>query len=141
MVDESIVAAKLAELNRLIDRVREVTPPTSEVFLADQTAQELVAFNLQLAVQTCIDIAAHVVSDEGWGVPDKAGDVFGLLATHGVISTASDGAMRGAVGLRNLIAHRYAVIDLARLFEAAVRHLGDLEGFGGQVATWTIGSD
>jgi len=38
---------------------------TYKTFLKDIDRQEIIIFNLQMAIQNCIDIEAHIVSDEG----------------------------------------------------------------------------
>ena len=64
-----------------------------------------------LALQECIDLAAHWVADAGWGVPDDAGSTFDVLADRGVIDRAIADRLREGVGLRNRIAHGYALLD------------------------------
>ncbi len=44
--------------------------------------------------------------------------------------------MGKAAGLRNVVAHGYARIDIEAVFAAASRGLGDLEAFAKEVAVW-----
>ena len=74
-------------------------------------------FYLFLAIQECIDLAAHWVADEGWMPPDDAGSTFDVLADHEVIDRPTADALHGAAGLRNRIAHGYAMLDYARVQE------------------------
>jgi uncharacterized protein YutE (UPF0331/DUF86 family) len=39
------------------------------MFTQDLDRQESILFNLQMAIQHCSDIAAHIISEEGLGVP------------------------------------------------------------------------
>lgn len=45
----------------------------AEQFRAATKDRDLAIFYLFLALQECIDLAAHWVADAGWGVPDDAG--------------------------------------------------------------------
>ena len=72
-----------------------------------------------LAIQECIDIAAHWVADEGWGSPDDAAGAFDILADREVIDRSLADDLHGAVGLRNLIAHGYARHDHERMHAEA----------------------
>ena len=102
--------------------------PTSTDRIAEKTADG-VAFNLHLAVENCIDIAAHVISENGWGVPGSASEMFYLLEGRGMLDLQLTERMVKAVGLRNLIVHEYGAIDLDRLFVTVRRDLGDLTAF------------
>jgi hypothetical protein len=66
MVDLDLIAAKLAELADRVARVRKHRPASAEVLAADRDALDLVSFNLMLAVQSCLDVASHLIADEGW---------------------------------------------------------------------------
>ena len=41
--------------------------------------------SLLVAVQNALDIALHMASDEGWGVPASYAESFGILARQGVV--------------------------------------------------------
>ena len=136
MVDRDLVAAKLAELQDRIMRVRANCPPTLLALAADRNALDLVSFNLMLAVQSCADIASHVIADEGWPAAVNLVSSFNRLRDEGVITAPTAAALCSAVGLRNVVAHGYAGINPAMVYAAATRGLPDLEGFAREVATW-----
>jgi uncharacterized protein YutE (UPF0331/DUF86 family) len=78
---------------------------------------------LQLAIQACIDVGAHLVSELGLPTPDDYGQIFESLGNAGRIDRELAGRLSRAVGMRNLLVHEYLDIDLDRVWEA----LGDLE--------------
>ena len=108
MVNQKIVAAKLAELARRGERVRVHAKSSAEELAADRDALDLVSFNLLLAVQACTDIASHVIAGAGWVPAGSLADLFAQLSEHGVISSESQVALSRAVDLRNVIAQSYA---------------------------------
>ena len=65
--------------------------------------------------RSAIDLAAHWVADAGWALPDDAGSTFDVLAQHGVLDQRAADTLRAAVGLRNRIAHGYAMLDYQRV--------------------------
>ena len=136
MVDVDLVAAKLTELSSRVQRVREHVPREIEEMKSNQDTLDLVAFNLMLAVQSCLDIASHIIADEEWAVANTLGDSFERLQQHGVLSQAIAQQLRQAVGLRNVVAHGYAGIDLEACFQAATKGLADLDAFAREVGTW-----
>ena len=90
-------------------------PP--DEFVADRKGRDLALFYLFLAIQESIDLGAHWVADEGWAPPDDAGSTFDVLADRGVIARPVADGLRAAAGLRNRIAHGYAMLDYRRVQE------------------------
>src|SRR5262245_24805221 len=107
VVDKAVLASKIAAVRDATARIRSVLPPSADAFRADRTAREVVIFNLLVAIQTCLDLAAHWLADEGWDVPPTYGDIFVALANHGVIDVALARRLAAAAGLRNLVARQY----------------------------------
>ena len=68
-----------------------------------------------LALQECLDLAAHWIASEGWVPAAHAAASFDSLAAHGVIPPDLAAFLRGAASLRNRIAHGYGDVDLGRL--------------------------
>jgi uncharacterized protein YutE (UPF0331/DUF86 family) len=126
MVDKDLVLAKAGSVKRHIDRIKAKSVADMAIFLRDLDRQESVAFNMHLAIQNCMDIAAHVISDGGLGVPGSAGDMFFLLHENGYLSADLAERMVKAVGFRNLLVHEYEKIDLQRLHQAAEKNVDDL---------------
>lgn len=117
MVKVDVVSRKLARASAWLDDAEEILSMPGEEFLADTKSRDLATFYLFLAIQESIDLAAHWVSDAGWDVPDDAGGSFDLLAEHGAVDRELAVTLRGAVGLRNRIAHGYASVDHERVHQ------------------------
>jgi uncharacterized protein YutE (UPF0331/DUF86 family) len=115
VVRPEVAATRIARANaRLSDAERRLSEPVND-FLADIPGRDLALFYLLLAIQEAIDLAAHWVADAGWAVPDDAASTFDTLADHEVIDRDHAAALRRAVGLRNCIAHGYALLDYVRV--------------------------
>lgn len=100
-----------------------------EEFVSSPKERDLAMFHLFLAIQECIDLAAHWVADEAWGQPDQAGSAFDVLAEHGVIDPDTATSLRAATGLRNRIAHGYAMLDYERVHREAREGIPALRAF------------
>jgi uncharacterized protein YutE (UPF0331/DUF86 family) len=134
VVDRSILARKIAAIRDATARIQAVLPASADAFIADRTAREVVAFNLFLALQEAIALAAHWLADEGAQVPTTYGEVFTALGASGVIDQTLASRLRAAAGLRNLIAHQYGVLDFGRVFAVARDDGADLLAFCQQLA-------
>lgn len=117
MLDLDVVSRKIANATARLTDVDELLDRPLEEFRADVRGRDLTAFYLQLAIQDCIDLASHWAAESGWPPPDDAGSAFDSLADHKVIPRELATVMRDAAGLRNRIAHGYATVDHARLYE------------------------
>jgi len=136
MVDLNVGAEKLKQLSLRIAKVRALCPPALEDLAAQGDALDLISFNLFLAVQTCVDLATHLISDESWEPTATAREAFERLEGHGVISKETLRALRQAIGLRNIVAHGYGGVDPALIHAAASTGLPDLERFAEELSAW-----
>ena len=87
-----------------------------------------------VAMQEAIDIAFHMVTDEGWGVPGSYADAFPVLAEHDVIDRPLAESLARMVSLRNRIAHGYASVDVDRLWTELPAGLEALDAYAGAIA-------
>lgn len=129
MVDRRIIAEKVDSAERSLKRVKSHRGASLEQFLSNDDAQDIVLFHLMQAIQACIDLAAHVVSDEELGLAASTHDFFYLLSDNGVISRDMSERMIKAVGFRNLVAHEYARLDLEKVYAIAADGIKDVEEF------------
>ncbi len=134
MTDRSVVLQKLAILRDHVGRVRRRRPAAAALLANDLDVQDAIALSLLVAIQEAADVAFHIVSDEGWGVPASYGDAFTLLANRSVIDTGLATRLAQAAGLRNRIAHGYAGVDAARLWDEIPAGLATLEEYAVAVA-------
>lgn len=141
MVNRDLLAAKLAELGERVRRVRSRLPNSAEQLRGDRDALDIVSFNLMLCVQVSADIASHLIADEGWAAARTLAEGFARLVEHGVVSVEVGDALKRAVGLRNVVAHGYASLDIDLCYRAATTGLVDLERFVQQVGVWAKGSE
>ncbi len=129
MVDKDLIIAKASSVKRHINRIKEKRDIDLQTFLKDLDRQESILFNLQMAIQNCIDIAAHIISEEGVGVPGSTNEMFYLLEDNGYIYVDITEKMVKAVGFRNLIVHEYGKVELKQVFEVAKKEIEDLEKY------------
>lgn len=63
------------------------------------------------------------------GTPGTYADAFRRLQAAGVIQGPLADRLVRAAGFRNIVAHAYETLDMARVFEAASRGPADLRAF------------
>ena len=129
MVDKDLLLAKASSVRRHLKRVKEKSKVDLKAFLSDVDRQEIVMFNLQMAIQNCIDIAAHIISEEGLGIPDSISEMFYLLQENGYLDNLLTEKMVKAAGFRNLIVHEYAKIEVKQVFDISQKDIKDLNEY------------
>jgi uncharacterized protein YutE (UPF0331/DUF86 family) len=129
VVDRRIIVEKADFIEQSLQRVVERRGSNYAEFAADRGLQDSVILHLMQAVQGCVDLAAHVVSDEGLGVAASTRDFFYILSDKKLIEAELSEKMVKAVGFRNLLAHEYAKLDLLQVYAIAIEGVRDLEDF------------
>lgn len=129
MVRKDILFAKADAVKKHLKRLEPLAQMPANTFLEDIDAQDIALFNIQLAIQNCIDIAAHVISDEGLGVPGSTNEMFYCLEENGYIDRQLTEKMVRAVGFRNLVVHEYGKLDLQRAHQIVQSDVQDLNEF------------
>ena len=137
VVDSALLAARIATVRDATSRIRSVLPRSPNDFLKDRTTREVVTLNLFVAIQACLDLAAHWLADAGLAVPATYGEIFAALAAHGVMPHALADRLAAAAAFRNLVAHQYGALDWTRVHAVAVSGLDDLEAFCAALASGT----
>jgi uncharacterized protein YutE (UPF0331/DUF86 family) len=129
LVDKDLLLAKASSVKRYIKRIEEKSKIDLDTFLSDIDRQEIVLFNIQMAVQNCIDIAAHIISEEGLGIPGSTSEMFYLLEENAYLDKQITEKMVKAAGLRNLIVHEYAKVEITQIFDIAKKNITDLNEY------------
>lgn len=133
-MDGRIVAEKLESLRRCLQRVEQRRQATAQELAGDPDAQDVVALNLTRAVQTCVDIATHVLTDLDVPAPQTMGEGFDRLYEAGWIDAELAAAMKAAVGFRNIAVHNYRAMDWDIVHRIAHQHLDEFRRFAARVA-------
>lgn len=129
-VNEDVIRAKLDSLGRCLERIREKCPVEARALEGDFDRQDVLAVNLERAVQLCVDMASHFISGSNHPPPHTMGDAFDALAELKIIDADLADSLRRAVGFRNLSVHAYDKLDWDIVHRAAIEGVKDLALFG-----------
>lgn len=128
MPDRDVVLAKVASIQKCLERIRDVTSLDPEN-LDDINRQDIFVLNLQRAIQASIDLASHIVASEGLGLPETVRGNFALLRDKSVIDPETASKMEKMTGFRNIAIHDYQALNLDILKSILTCNLRDLEDF------------
>jgi len=134
MVRRDVAGATVARAETWLADAASIFGRPPDEFMADIERRDLALFYVFLAIQGCLDLAAHWVADAGWPMPDDAASTFDVLADRRVLHREEASTLRKAAGLRNRIAHGYAMLDYPRVRREALEGIPALRAFLTSVA-------
>ena len=128
-MDRDVINRKLESLRRCIARIESKRPIRPDVLRVNDDLQDIIALNLERAVQTCVDIAAHVISQTELPVPSTMGEGFARLAELRFILPQVATSLQKAVAFRNILVHNYTNINWDIVANILTGHLTDFVQF------------
>ena len=135
-MNRDIVERKLESLARCVARISDRLPESAEDLAQDYDRQDIIAVNLERAIQTCVDIASHLTAAADRPIPETMREQFPALAGEKVLDHEIAVAMAKAVGLRNLAVHDYSALDWMQLHEYLPAAIADLRRFAEQISAY-----
>ncbi len=106
-MDRALVEAKLESLRRCVERIATKTPTSADQLAQNPDLQDIIALNLQRAVQLSVDLASHLIAETDARPPSTMAENFEALKNLQLISPALSERMTKAVGFRNVAVHSY----------------------------------
>ncbi len=129
MVDKPLILRKLAELDQYLRQVKEYARISVEEYQSSWKTQRIVERTLQMMIETCVDIAGHIISDKAFRTPTSYSDTFKVLHENGVLPTGLFAKMEKMAKFRNVVVHHYDTIDAEIVVGILKRDLDDFLGF------------
>lgn len=94
-----------------------------------QDAKDMSERNLQVAIETCLDIGKIIISMENLEEPKDNKGVFSVLAEAGILSEESLSFLVPMAGTRNILVHSYDRVDDSLVYGIIKEHLDDFIRF------------
>lgn len=130
-MDKGLVLEKIQSLRRCLERVEGVCPKTISELKTNFNTQDVLVLNLERAVQLCVDIGLHILSDSPSPMPGKMADTFRGLRERDILSKKTAESLAKAVGFRNLAVHEYDKLNWDIVWSIITKHLSDFKDFMG----------
>jgi uncharacterized protein YutE (UPF0331/DUF86 family) len=139
-MNKDVVGVKLESLRRCIQRIKTKTPSSSGPLMEDCDLQDILCINLERAIQICVDLAAHIISESDMPAPASMGESFDRLRSRGLLSDDLAARMKKAVGFRNIAVHAYQEINWQVVYSIITTRLSDFVEYAAVVSK-TAGLD
>jgi len=129
LVDKPLIIRKLTELDEYLKQMGEFSSVTLEEYSRDWKVQRIVERTLQMMIETCADIANHIISDRGYRTPDNYGDTFRVLHENGVLRNDLFEIMLKMARFRNIVVHQYDKVDEAIVIGILRNNLNNFKAY------------
>jgi uncharacterized protein YutE (UPF0331/DUF86 family) len=134
-VDRELLATRIAKIRQELRHLDRLAGLSRDQFLATPVEQHATERELQVIIETCLDIGHHVISREGLRRPSDYREVFEILREEGIIGADLCRRLGEMASFRNRLVHGYLDIDPTRVYEMARHELGDVEAFVATIVT------
>ncbi len=129
MVDVEVIKHRLNQLSVSLNKIERFKEILLEEFLEDDIIQDVVEYNLFIAINMMIEIATHIVVDNNMGNPETFGEAFDILNKEKYLDDNEAKIYRNMVGLRNILSHEYLKIDKKMIYDILKNNLVDIKRF------------
>lgn len=126
-LDVDLVHARLRLMRELLDDLRGVGDVSGERLENDRMLRHALERIITQLVDTAVAVNGHVAAGLLGRGPGDYYESFGLAAEAGVLPDDLAAELAPSTGLRNVLVHEYATVDLSRVAESVSRAV---EGFG-----------
>ncbi|GAB4550332.1 MAG: DUF86 domain-containing protein [Anaerolineae bacterium] len=133
MVDRDKVESLIRHLRQYTAYLQEIVDLDQQEFLRDPRSIGSARYYLQIAIETCINIANHVIASERLRAPKDYKDSFQVLNEANILPDEVTRTMRELAGLRNLLVHLYWDVDDQMIYQGIRSELNDFETFVGHI--------
>ena len=134
MVDQEKLSSRLDALENYLAELRSFRQVSREEFVCEPTVHHLAERYLHLACESVLDIAHHVIADQGYRQATSYKSAMEVLEEEGLIDADLSQRLAKWMGFRNVLVHFYIDIDHGRSYDAIQRDLEDLEKFASAMA-------
>ena len=136
MVDETLILRKFTDFDEYQNQLSEYTNVTLDEYSKEWKIQRIVERTLQILIETGIDIANHIISDQGFRIPTSYSDTFKVLQENNIINKNLYQSLEKIAKFRNLIVHNYDRIDPAFIISILRNNLNDFTNYKYSILKW-----
>lgn len=124
MIDD-LLSLKAATIERCVSRAREEYARDPATFPSDVTRQDAAICNILRACEAALHMGHHLIRRERLGVPQRACDVFALLAQSGWIDSTLSDSLKRMVDFRDIALHDDQALQLPITVAIIEKHLDE----------------
>lgn len=132
--EAEVITNLKSQLISALNLLKELARKDIEIIRTDPHLLSSAKYNLIVAVESAIDLSNHLISKNGFRVPEDFSDSFRVLAEQGILNQDFvEEKLINMARFRNRLVHQYRAIDTDLLYNILQNELEDFEVFLNQV--------
>lgn len=138
MESAEVIQERLKHLRENVNFLKQERDAVSSLqeFVGNIRLRKAVERALQVAIEACLDIAHHIISEEGFRYPKSSADAFEILGEEDVIPQELLPKLVNMAKFRNILVHEYVHLDNSVVYGVLKKHLGDFEEFAKAIISY-----
>ena len=129
MIDKEIIEKKIDIITENMGYLHETKEIELDAFISNFEKIQATKHCLQEAIEACLDIANHIIASKGFPRAEEYGQFFSILADKKIIRKDLANRLADMAKFRNLLVHRYSMIEPKELHRILNENLADIEGY------------
>ncbi|MGQ9472946.1 MAG: type VII toxin-antitoxin system HepT family RNase toxin [Candidatus Caldatribacteriaceae bacterium] len=129
MVDLLLIERKVSDLNVYLKQIEEYKSISLSDYKAQWRVQGIVERTLHLMIETCVDVANHIIADLESRAPTSYSDTFTVLMENKIVNRSLGSRLAKMVKFRNILVYHYDEIDPAIMVSILRKSLKDFLNF------------
>lgn len=130
------ISRKLRFMKRYVDFLKSHRAISAEELEENYELRSAIERNLELALESMLDIGEIIISEKGFEKPEDYKSVMLILGKEGVLPKVFAEKLVPAVGVRNILVHMYTEVDVEKICEFLRGNLGDFNEFAKHIANY-----
>jgi len=127
--DQEKMAKLVSEFRKSVSRLQKLKELGQQKFLSDPDKIASAKYHFIVVIESSIDMCNHIISRNGYRVPEDYGDTFRVMHEEGAFDIKFSGELVKMAKFRNRLVHLYWEIDDAMIYKILEGNLGDLNKF------------
>lgn len=132
--DQDKMVKMVSELRKSTTRLKALADIPLQQFLSDPDKIGSTKYHFIVAIECCIDTCNHIISRNGYRIPEDYGDTFKVMAEAGALDDGFSDDLRKMARFRNRLVHLYWEVDNNQLYQILNERLDDFKKFLGAIA-------
>lgn len=136
LFDQEKMTKLVSVLRKSVARLTDIAKLPQDEFLNDPDKIGSTKYHFIVAIESSIDMCNHLISRNGYRVPENYGDTFRVMGEVGALDTDFSDDLRNMAKFRNRLVHLYWEVDDQQLYEILQNRLVDFKKFLDSLASF-----
>jgi uncharacterized protein YutE (UPF0331/DUF86 family) len=136
MMMDTTITSKLRDLEAYIQQLRRFQSYSYDEVESDLHKAWAIEHGLQISIQIIIDVGNYILASIGENQVRDYTDVLSKLGQYNILPPQFAADIQGMAGFRNILVHRYAEVDLQKVYDVLQNRLDDFTKYIGYIQSY-----